>query len=106
MRGWVATVGIALALAGGTPETGEGGVVTAEGRPANDPAAGSGPPPGAIQVGEGGVYMVPGSLDERGCRQYSAWSAEAATPAVVYWRRTDGSFSMDPADADCPGEAR
>ena len=59
-----------------------------------------------IQVGEGGVYMVPGSLDERGCRQYSAWSAEAATPAVVYWRRTDGSFSMDPADADCPGEAR
>lgn len=57
-------------------------------------------PEGAIQAGNT-LYMIPVSLDESGCQQYSAHDTNGMTPAVIYYRRADGSFTPDRTEADC-----
>ncbi len=63
------------------------------------------PPPGAIHVEEGS-YMVELGTDDAGCRQYSAWSSTGAVVAAVYYRKTDGGFTLFRTDADCDTGSR
>lgn len=60
----------------------------------------TGLPDGAIKASDT-LYMIPVSQDESGCQQYSAHSTEGMTPAVIYYRRADGTFTMDRTEADC-----
>ena len=57
-------------------------------------------PEGAIKVTDK-LYMVPVSKDETGCQQYSAHAIGGFAPTVIYYRRADGSFTEDRAEANC-----
>lgn len=57
-------------------------------------------PGGAIKVTDK-LYMVPVSTDETGCQQYSAHAIGGLAPTVIYYRRADGTFTEDRAEADC-----
>lgn len=58
------------------------------------------PPPGAVRVDDD-LYMVPVSLDESGCQQYSGWSRSRILPAIIYYRMADGTFTILRSKADC-----
>lgn len=68
--------------------------------PKTKPTAPASPPQGAIKVEEG-LYMVEISPDERGCRQYYAWSSTRGVLTVVYYRDEDGNFTMLRSKAAC-----
>ena len=51
---------------------------------------------------EEGLYMVKIGKDDGGCDQYSAWSSTRGVPAVVYYRKKDGEFTLFRSKADCP----
>ena len=50
---------------------------------------------------EDDLYMVEIGPDDRGCVQYSAWSATRAVPTVVYYREPGGEFTTDRSKAVC-----
>ena len=58
------------------------------------------PPAGAIKV-EDDLYMVEIGADDRGCVQYSAWSATRGVFTVVYYREESGEFTTDRSKAPC-----
>ncbi|MGF1474967.1 MAG: hypothetical protein ACFB6S_05310 [Geminicoccaceae bacterium] len=58
-------------------------------------------PDGAIATGDN-FYMVPIVEDAGGCMQYRPFSPGLLTPAVIYYRRADGSFTLNRAETDCP----
>ena len=58
------------------------------------------PPAGAIKV-EADLYMVEIGADDRGCVQYSAWSATRGVFTVVYYRQASGEFTTDRSKAPC-----
>ena len=45
--------------------------------------------------------MVPVSLDESGCQQYSGWSRSRILPAIIYYRMADGTFTILRSKANC-----
>ncbi len=57
-------------------------------------------PPGAIQTGDD-YYMVPIGEDADDCVQYKPWSRSLMVPAAIYYRKADGSFTLNYLDADC-----
>ena len=58
------------------------------------------PGPNAIRIDDD-LYMVPVSLDETGCQQYTAWSSHRFVPAVIHYRTADGTFTIDHSKANC-----
>ncbi len=67
---------------------------------AEPPSTAADVPEGAIKVTDK-LYMVPVSMDETGCQQYSAHAVGGFAPTVIYYRRADGTFTEDRAEADC-----
>lgn len=57
-------------------------------------------PPGAVRTGDD-FYMVPAGKDSDGCAQFKPWSKSLMVPAAIYYRKADGSFTLDYLDADC-----
>ncbi len=57
-------------------------------------------PPGAIQTGDD-FYMAPIGKDSDGCAQFSPWSKSLMVPAAIYYRKADGSFTLNYSVADC-----
>ncbi len=58
-------------------------------------------PDGAIQTGDD-MYMVPvGTPDSNGCQLYRAHSPGKMVPQVIFYRRADGTFVVNKAEAAC-----
>lgn len=57
-------------------------------------------PLGSVYVGAG-LYMTPGALDEAGCMAYLPWSPSGQVPGTPHYRRADGSFTTQRAEAAC-----
>ena len=59
-----------------------------------------GVPDGAIKATDT-LYMVPVGPDADGCEQYSAHAVDGLAPAVIYYRKGDGTFTPDKSEAAC-----
>ena len=57
-------------------------------------------PANAIPVGND-LYMVPIAVDDDGCEIFSETLPGRPLPAIVYYRRSDGTFTRIKAEADC-----
>ena len=89
----VAALGLAVALGGCSVDMGKKG--------SEDKAGMAGKPPaGAIQVGDD-RYMAPVGKDDSGCQRYTPWSAKHPVTTAIYYRKPDGSFTLNPAEAPC-----
>jgi len=64
-------------------------------------AASGGVPPAAIAVTPE-LYMLPMGTDGAGCAVFQPWSPTMAVVQALHWRKADGSFTLDRAEADCP----
>lgn len=89
----VAALGLAVALGGCA------GVMGTKG-PADKPGMAGKLPAGAIQVGDD-RYMAPVDKDSSGCQRYTPWSAKHPVTTAIYYRKSDGSFTLNPAEAAC-----
>ncbi|WP_321394762.1 hypothetical protein [Emcibacter sp.] len=58
-------------------------------------------PAGTIET-SAGVFQVPAGMDKTGCQQYQTKIPGAKTTQVIKYRKKDGSFTMNRAEADCP----
>ncbi|MFC7048396.1 hypothetical protein [Emcibacter nanhaiensis] len=61
-------------------------------------------PAGTIETAEG-VFQVPLGQDKNGCMMYQTKIPGAKTTQVIKYRKKDGSFTMNRAEADCPAVA-
>ena len=69
-------------------------------QPGDEPGMTQGPPAGAIQVGED-YYMVPAGTDANGCARFRPWSGSNLVTAAIYYRKADGSFTLNKEQAGC-----
>ena len=58
-------------------------------------------PAGTLETAEG-VFQVPLGPDKSGCMMYQTKIPGAKTTQVIKYRKKDGSFTMNRAEADCP----
>lgn len=55
-------------------------------------------PDDAILVGDD-FYMVPAGVDPDGCPRFRAFAQRQSVPAVMFYRRRDGSFTQNKLEA-------